>query len=308
MLTFVNNWLREISLPQGATACPLDLPDGEYRLTLADAASGATRWEIADAVVLGGAATLVRAREGTADQEWPAGSVIYCDVTAETLASMASGGGGTDDTLVEMITEEAHTSFFGAPASAPARVGQRCLQMIDNGSACEWVAHTDWEQVLRWARLVLPLRDWGVLVPDIHTHTIGVQDRAYAATTDRGAENPRTITVNLPALIEGVYEDGFAHGPLPLVFTNWSQQTWSIRLDPSAFWVSGLLFDLFLEGFAQLGLTVNQEGADDRVTVITLPPATNVWIDAGGWAYPPGGGDYESFGMNLTARPLNLYL
>ncbi|RMH95879.1 hypothetical protein EA795_20740, partial [Stutzerimonas nitrititolerans] len=74
MLTFVNNWLREISLPQGATACPLDLPDGEYRLTLADAASGATRWEIVDAVVLGGAATLVRAREGTADQEWPAGS------------------------------------------------------------------------------------------------------------------------------------------------------------------------------------------------------------------------------------------
>lgn len=306
-MNFINNWLREITLEQGAESCPLDLPSGDYRLTLADAASGATRWEIVDAVVLGGAATLVRAREGTADQEWPAGSVIYCDVTAETLASMASGGGGTDDTLVEMITEEAHTSFFGAPASAPARVGQRCLQMIDNGSACEWVAHTDWEQVLRWARLVLPLRDWGVLVPDIHTHTIGVQDRAYAATTDRGAENPRTITVNLPALVEGVYEDAFAHGPLPLVFTNWSQQTWTLRFDPSAFWVDGLAYELLLEGFDRLGLTVSQEGIDDRITVVTLPAETQVWIDAAGWAGPPGG-NYENFGLNLTARPISLYL
>ncbi|WP_312905369.1 hypothetical protein [Stutzerimonas nitrititolerans] len=89
-MNFINNWLREITLEQGAESCPLDLPSGDYRLTLADAASGATRWEIVDAVVLGGAATLVRAREGTADQEWSAGSVIYCDVTAGQLNALMS--------------------------------------------------------------------------------------------------------------------------------------------------------------------------------------------------------------------------
>lgn len=83
MQTYVNNWLREITLEQGATSCPLDLPDGEYRLTLADAAAGATRWEIVDATVANGVAALVRAREGTTAQLWSLGSVIYNDITAE---------------------------------------------------------------------------------------------------------------------------------------------------------------------------------------------------------------------------------
>jgi len=91
-MNYVNNWLRAIDLEQGATSCPLDLPDGEYRLTLADAAAGATRWEIVDAVVAAGSATLTRAREGTADQDWPTGSVIYCGLTAATLAALSSGG------------------------------------------------------------------------------------------------------------------------------------------------------------------------------------------------------------------------
>jgi len=81
MQTYVNNWLREITLAQGATSCPLDLPDGEYRLTLADTAG--TEWEIVDATVANGVATLVRAREGTADQLWSLGSVIYNAITAE---------------------------------------------------------------------------------------------------------------------------------------------------------------------------------------------------------------------------------
>lgn len=83
MQNYVNNWLREITLEQGATSCPLDLPDGEYRLTLADSQSGATQWEIVDATVADGVATLVRAREGTADQLWSLGSVIYSAITAE---------------------------------------------------------------------------------------------------------------------------------------------------------------------------------------------------------------------------------
>lgn len=83
MPNFVNNWLRDITLAQGATSCPIDLPDGEYRLTLADALAGATQWEIVDATVASGVATLVRAREGTADQLWSLGSVIYNAITAE---------------------------------------------------------------------------------------------------------------------------------------------------------------------------------------------------------------------------------
>lgn len=82
-MNYVNNWLREVTLEQGATSCPLDLPDGNYRLTLADAAAGATRWEIVDAVVAAGSAALTRAREGTADQSWSLGSVIYNALTAE---------------------------------------------------------------------------------------------------------------------------------------------------------------------------------------------------------------------------------
>jgi len=98
-MNYVNNWLRAIALEQGATSCPLDLPDGEYRLTLADAAAGATRWEIVDAEVVGGQATLTRAREGTPEQGWPDGSQIYCALTAGLLtdlfARLAALEGGT---------------------------------------------------------------------------------------------------------------------------------------------------------------------------------------------------------------------
>lgn len=89
-MNFVNNWSRPITLAAGALACPLDLPDGSYRLTLSDSAlaNEATTWEYIDAVVLGGSAELVRGREGTTAQEWAAGSVIYCAVTAGVLAEL----------------------------------------------------------------------------------------------------------------------------------------------------------------------------------------------------------------------------
>lgn len=94
-MNYVNNWLRDITLEQGATSCPLALPDGEYRLTLADAAAGATRWEIVDASVVSGVATLARGLEGTTDQDWLTGSVIYCSLTAGAIASMGSLDSGS---------------------------------------------------------------------------------------------------------------------------------------------------------------------------------------------------------------------
>ena len=82
-MRYVNNYREAIELAAGATTAALSLPDGDYRLTLTSA--DGDRWEIVDASVVAGVATLVRAREGTMDQDWPAGSSIYCDVTAGQL-------------------------------------------------------------------------------------------------------------------------------------------------------------------------------------------------------------------------------
>ena len=82
-MIFVNNYREPIELAWGATTAALSLPDGEYRLTLTNADGNA--WEIVDATVASGTATLVRGLEGTAVQEWPAGSSIYCAVTAGQL-------------------------------------------------------------------------------------------------------------------------------------------------------------------------------------------------------------------------------
>lgn len=82
-MAYINNYREPIELEPGATTAQLALPDGSYRLTLSDEA--ATRWEIVDAEVLDGSATLTRGLEGTTDQAWTGGSVIYCAVTAEQL-------------------------------------------------------------------------------------------------------------------------------------------------------------------------------------------------------------------------------
>lgn len=89
-MNFVNNWSRPVTLAAGATTLALDLPDGSYRLTLADSAAAPTRWEIIDATVAASTATLTRAQEGTSDQAWPEGSVIYCALTAGTIAQLAA--------------------------------------------------------------------------------------------------------------------------------------------------------------------------------------------------------------------------
>lgn len=106
-MAYINNYLEPIELAQGATSAVLALPDGSYRLTLSDALR--TRWEIVDASVSGGAATLVRGLEGTAPQDWPGGSVIYCAVTAGQLNDLlarlnALDGGGVlpDGALTDM--------------------------------------------------------------------------------------------------------------------------------------------------------------------------------------------------------------
>jgi len=85
-MAYINNYREPIELAQGTTTAALSLPDGDYRLTLTNADGNA--WEIVDATVTNGAATLVRGLEGTAVQEWPGGSVIYCAVTAGQLNAL----------------------------------------------------------------------------------------------------------------------------------------------------------------------------------------------------------------------------
>lgn len=89
-MNFVNNWHQPFALAEGVTDCALDLPDGSYRLTVADKLSGASRWEVIDAEVEGGEAWLTRGAEGTHDQDWPEGSVIYCSVTAGIVQDLVS--------------------------------------------------------------------------------------------------------------------------------------------------------------------------------------------------------------------------
>ena len=82
-MDFINNWSRSITLGADATECPLDLPNGVYRLTISDGVGTAAKsWEIIDADVWDGDALLTRGLEGTTAKAWPAGSVIYCSLTA----------------------------------------------------------------------------------------------------------------------------------------------------------------------------------------------------------------------------------
>jgi len=43
MLNFINNWARPIELASGTETALLDLPDGEYLLTIADSPTAASR-------------------------------------------------------------------------------------------------------------------------------------------------------------------------------------------------------------------------------------------------------------------------
>lgn len=84
-MNFLNNWIQPITLAANAYDMALDLPDGDYTLTIANAATGATSWEIIRAMVRSKSARLSRGYEGTSQKEWPSGSVIYCSLTAGTL-------------------------------------------------------------------------------------------------------------------------------------------------------------------------------------------------------------------------------
>ena len=113
-------------------AARLDL-SGVYWLTLTDSANPLeqTRWEI---VEVSAGLSILRGRDGTAAQSWPAETLIYCAVTAGQMsqmhaqvdslllrvAALESGGGGgvVDGALTDgsgnTLTDESNNPLVGA--------------------------------------------------------------------------------------------------------------------------------------------------------------------------------------------------
>lgn len=120
-MNFINNYSQAVTLTTGATSLALSLPDGEYRLTLTDSESASTRWEIVGAVVVSGAATLQRGLEGTTDQPWPEGSVIYSALTAGLLQSifdrLLPTGGATGQLLSKLSDTDFAVEWIDAPGT-----------------------------------------------------------------------------------------------------------------------------------------------------------------------------------------------
>ncbi|WP_425915910.1 hypothetical protein [Pseudomonas sp. GWSMS-1] len=127
-MNYINNWLRPITLGAADTSTALDLPDGTYRLCIIGAGD---LFEVVDAAVVGGTATLTRGLECTAAQTWLSGSTITASVTAEMLESFAAAGatwGGITGSLADQADLQAAlnskaTSAQGAKADSAVQPG-----------------------------------------------------------------------------------------------------------------------------------------------------------------------------------------
>jgi len=148
-MNFVNNFSQPVTLAMGATSLALTLPDGEYRLTLTDSATAGTTWEIVGAVVSGGTATLERGLEGTTDQTWSSGSVIYCALTAGLLQTMFArllpAGGAAGQLLAKASETDFDVTWIDA-ASAQSFGGASSGRLF--------VAYTDTADSVRKAAVI----------------------------------------------------------------------------------------------------------------------------------------------------------
>lgn len=150
-MKFVNNWNQPVTLAAGVTTLALELEDGEYRLTLADDGVAATRWEVVGAVVSSGTATLQRGQEGTTDQDWPAGSVIYIAVTAGWLNSVEARLAGAGVTVSDSLPGE---------LDVPAAPGALYVVPGEGG----WMALAA-EHGSDWVRIAGEWRSYGFVYP-----------------------------------------------------------------------------------------------------------------------------------------------
>ena len=102
---FINNWSTTLSAALSASATSvtvvsaagLSLTSGEvYRLTIQNA--DASLYELVDVTAISGnTLTIERGKESSTVQDWAAGSVVLCGVTAEQLDKLNSSGGGSSN-------------------------------------------------------------------------------------------------------------------------------------------------------------------------------------------------------------------
>lgn len=123
-MRYVNNWLTPLTVgfAPGDTVLPVSgqalgqLPPGDYLLSLTTSTIPAeqTAWEIIAVTVTGGLASVTaRGVEGTIEQEWPAGAVAFCGITAGSLNALSVG-------LADLQTQV--TGLVASLAALTARV------------------------------------------------------------------------------------------------------------------------------------------------------------------------------------------
>lgn len=273
-MNFINNWSRPITLDAGTTECPLDLPDGEWRLTLADAAGA--RWEIVDASVEDGAATLTRGVEGTADQEWPEGSVIYNSLTAAQIAGLMAGSGSGGGVTVS----------DDPPSEAPSALGQI------------WVSTGSWKTVsvamgAGGAEDWLPLTEakFETVNPNGNLVQISRGDKRLEVAYPQDPEAPvHAVTLQLPAWEST--PQGFIVDIVPV-----TPSVTLVSLDFSAMMSPGtILLGEVLDYTGSAVCSLNGVDVDVQVSVGTR--LSELWID---W-YEEGGVPHLFFGMSLRER------
>lgn len=101
-MRYVNNWLTPLTagFAPGDTVLPVSgqalaqLPPGDYLLSLTTSTNPAeqTAWEIVRVTVTAGLASVTaRGQEGTIEQDWFPGALVFCAVTAGTLNALSVG-------------------------------------------------------------------------------------------------------------------------------------------------------------------------------------------------------------------------
>lgn len=107
MLAFINDWQTTLQAPldssnqlhiEPGAADRLNFAGGrEYLLTLTDHLDLAQRTR-SEIIRMSAGHTIQRAQEGTYAQEWPAGTIVMCSITAGGLVELATSSGGAAPT------------------------------------------------------------------------------------------------------------------------------------------------------------------------------------------------------------------
>lgn len=287
---FRGTFLSLSALQAGAT----DPVPGDYADVDAGVGESVARyvWDDSDSawVAQGGSADPLTAAQVKTLYESNPDTNAFTDAEKQKLADLTpGGGGGGDDTIIENFRTDSYEALFSRPETPPARVGQKCIQLDNNGTACEWVAFLDYDDTtLSWARLTVPIRAWGLGTPSVFTTVLTAEMRAYALINDQFGEAGKQDTLRLPSLVpdaEGYWGDEvLPHDGMPISLFNGSEHPWTVILDPQVFWQPGYtIAGVEAYGFGVLGVTVGQQGTDNREVVLTIPPKTTFWIDLTVW-------------------------